>query len=89
MPEAYPSAECVCGRDRQTAEHVILHCILHEKPREILLDAVETIYITNKIPIYQRRLNLTSLLSPPFNKQVSGEIKVAMAVFISAIDVDI
>jgi hypothetical protein len=89
MPRAYPSAECECGKDRQTAEHVILHCILHAQHRDTLLNAVELSYIKHNIPLLKRKIGLKSLLSPPLNKDINSEINAAVANFLTDIDIDI
>ncbi len=86
MPTAYPSAECHCGKDRQTTQHVILHCYKHINERNILLNAVELAYHNHKVPLNKRMLSLKSLLIPTVSKEPASDIKSAVADFLSTID---
>ena len=86
MPIAYPSAECHCGKDRQTTQHVMLHCSKHTNERDIMLNAVELAYHNHKVPFYKRKLSLQSLLIPTVAKEPASLIRSAVADFLSTID---
>ena len=89
MPHAYISAECGCGTDRQTVEHVLLHCSLLNDHRDNLICSIERSFRDNNLHIFRRSLSIDTLLKPNYTDQINKDINTAVAAFLVATDLDI
>ena len=58
------SPNCDCDRDRQTIEHVLLHCPLFSSAREKMINSIEMTYCMKKTPSSERQLTMSTLLAP-------------------------
>ncbi len=83
------SPDCECGDDRQTVDHILLHCMRFKEERDTLIDRIEKCYQTHEVPHYLSKINTFTLLAPTFKTVVNTEITKAMAAFITAIDLEI
>ncbi len=89
MPHAYTTAECSCGEDRQTVEHVLLHCRQHTVHRDTLIGKIELSFRKNSVHIFHRKFNLDTLLIPKYSVQINKDIHAAVASFLIATELDI
>ena len=78
------SPNCSCGKDRQTAHHVLMECLELKNQRMHMIDSIERAYISNNIPIHKRSLNMFDILAPHHDIKTNLDIHRAFAEFIGS-----
>ncbi len=66
------SLKCVCGKDRGTIHHFLLHSPIDHQAREVLSHEIELGYINTNTPGYHRRLDVNTLLGA--NRHLCSDI---------------
>ena len=81
------SPECDCEQDRETPEHILLHCNLYNLEREHLLDCIEHSFVKNNVPFHLRHIDFNTLVSGDsmLDKNTNTEITMAVTSFLSRI----
>ena len=75
--------ECDCGLDRQTINHVLLHCPNLNTPREKLKNTIDYTYHQHNTPIWERTVSLQDTIWPQHsNKNTSIAVTQALQVFL-------
>ena len=81
---------CECGNERQTVKHIMLECTINQEARRVLVDAIDQIYHKHQTPVWERSLNLDTMLSPMHtNIQTRQEIRKLVITFIASISFNI
>ena len=80
---------CNCGLDRQSTEHVLLHCPNLSKQRLDLHLEIEKIYHEKEVPTHQRISSLQNILGPNHNRIVNTAIIKATGRFLDNITLKI
>ncbi len=55
---------CECSRQRETPQHILFHCNKQSKERQEMIDNIEMIYVKHQTPVWERTLDVATLLSP-------------------------
>nr|XP_054769483.1 uncharacterized protein LOC129277311 [Lytechinus pictus] len=86
LPRVCPTPTCDCEHDRQTIEHVLLHCPLHKLHREEMMQSIDVGYQRTSTPSYLRDISLFSLLgtNPKLSPQMQSIIASSLARFIKS-----
>ena len=58
------SPVCECLLDRETPEHIMLHCSRYDSERDTLINRIEKIYISHGTPLHERTLTFYTLMNP-------------------------
>ena len=85
LPHVYPSPTCDCEMDRETVEHVLLHCSIYMQHREKMVQAIEVGYAKTNTQYHLRDISLTTLLgtNPELSSQMKAIIKTSVVCFIA------
>ena len=76
------SPDCVCGKDKENAEHVMMNCIEYDSAREKLMEKIEQIFRKNDIK-QDRRGNYTdNILHPDFGGTAESQMRRVVLDFI-------
>ena len=77
-----PSPTCSCGRDRETVDHYLLHCVNHKLHRSDMMQRVRKIWMETKPPD-QHVITKEFLLAPCWYQDLSNsqDAEVKSAVF--------
>jgi len=77
LPDAFPSAICKCGKDRETINHYLMNCTLLNTERTIMIDTIERVFIRENTPLHSRIITTNSLLNP--NDDLTEKVKFAIS----------
>lgn len=81
---------CECSDERQTVQHIVMDCPLYNEERKNLQDCIESIYVEHNTPMWERVINLNSLLMPTHNNiETRNKINNALINFIDSIHLQI
>jgi ribonuclease HI len=75
------SPNCPCGTDRQSPEHVVMNCPLHQTSRDQMIEKVEKAFIMNNVPLQYRTLTFRDLLVPNYDSATNSTVSAAMSDF--------
>ena len=83
------SPVCACGVERQTPEHVLMNCSLHQNARTKMLNQIESAFLKYDTATHKRTLSFKDLLIPNFNAETNAIVLSATAnFFMSSSDVN-
>ncbi|XP_063952156.1 uncharacterized protein LOC135153466 [Lytechinus pictus] len=91
FPHNHPSPNCSCNRDRETIEHVLLHCSLYESSRLKMIQTIEIGYSKTNTPYHLREISVVTLLgfNPAMTKQMQSIIRASVVAFVSSTSANI
>jgi ribonuclease HI len=91
MPDAYPTPNCLCGTGRQTINHYLIDCPLHNVERAALSNFVEELFIKYNVPPSLCKIDIKNLIGQPieFSTGLITQLREVVLGFIRATDVNI
>ena len=73
---------CECGKDRESADHFLIHCEEHREARQIMFDAIMNVWMEKKS---KGSLNVSKqmLIGLNFSEKLNSndDVKVKVALF--------
>ena len=84
LPLAQNTPQCDCGNDRETIQHFMLHCPRHTEARQKMVEEIEHIFASQKVPTYLRNITIQELLGQKneYNSSVKKKIHCSVLSFL-------